>query len=218
MLTVRLILALCNIHNLESNSIDSVLAFPQADLDVYIWIEIPIDFVIDEVSHGDIRSYVLKLNKNIYGLKQASLNWYNKLFLGLIAQDFVRSVIGPCFYMKDGMVILTYVDDCIIAGRSMKGIYSFVYSIRHGSENYILNDEGDVNKFLGIEITHNEDSSFKLSQPFLIHSLLSLLGLGNNKYNTSTTTPVAKDLLQLDLTGKPRKLTWKYRTSVGIMY
>jgi hypothetical protein len=33
MLTVCLLLALCNIHGLESKSIDFVLAFPQADLD-----------------------------------------------------------------------------------------------------------------------------------------------------------------------------------------
>ena len=52
MLTVRLILALCNIHNLESNSIDSVLAFPQADLDIDILMKLPIGFVIDEVAHG----------------------------------------------------------------------------------------------------------------------------------------------------------------------
>ena len=36
MLTVRLLLALCNIHGLESKSIDFILAFPQADLDVDI--------------------------------------------------------------------------------------------------------------------------------------------------------------------------------------
>ena len=47
MLTVRLILALCNIHKLESKSIDFVLAFPQADLEVYIWMELPIGFIIN---------------------------------------------------------------------------------------------------------------------------------------------------------------------------
>ena len=67
------------------------------------------------------------------------------------------------------MMILNYMDDFIIAGMSMKDIDSFVYSMQYGSEKFILTDEGDVNKFLGIEITHNEDSSFELSQPFLIN-------------------------------------------------
>ena len=40
MLTVRLLLVLCNIHGLESKSIDVILALPQADLDVDIWMEL----------------------------------------------------------------------------------------------------------------------------------------------------------------------------------
>ena len=63
MLTVCLLMALCNIHKLESKSIDFVLAFPQADLDVDIWMELPIGFVIDEAAYGESRSYVPKLNK-----------------------------------------------------------------------------------------------------------------------------------------------------------
>ena len=70
MLTVCLLLALCNIHGLESKSIDFVLAFPQADLDVDIWMELPTGIV---VSGGDneSRAYVMKLKKSLYGLKQA---------------------------------------------------------------------------------------------------------------------------------------------------
>ena len=74
-----------------------------------------------------------------------------------------------------------------------------------------------MNKFLGFEITHNEYSSFEMSQPFLIDRLLSLLGFGDNEFDTSTTTPVSKGLLYRNLAGKPRKLSWKYCTAVGMM-
>ncbi len=40
MLTVCLLLALCNIHGLESKSIDFILVFPQAYLDMDIWMEL----------------------------------------------------------------------------------------------------------------------------------------------------------------------------------
>ena len=60
MLTVRLLLALCNIHKLESKSIAFVLVFLKADLDVDIWMELPIVFVIDEAAYGESQSYVLK--------------------------------------------------------------------------------------------------------------------------------------------------------------
>ena len=65
MLTVRLLLALCNIHGIESKAIDFVLAFPQADLDVDIWMELPIGFNVDEAEYGQRRSCVLKLYKSI---------------------------------------------------------------------------------------------------------------------------------------------------------
>ncbi len=52
--------------------------------------------------------------------------------------------------MKDGMIVLAYVDDCIISSDSMKKIDDFVYSMQHGPENFILTDEGDIDKFLGI--------------------------------------------------------------------
>ena len=117
--------------------------------------ELPIGFIINEVEYGHSRYYVPKLNKSLYGLKQASLNWYEKLWEGLIARDFFPSGIDPCFYLKYGMMILTYVEDCIISGTCMKDIDYFIFSMQHGSEIFILTNEGDVNKFLEIEITQN---------------------------------------------------------------
>ena len=66
------------------------------------------------------------------------------------------------------MVILTYVDECIIVGPSMKDIDGFVKSNRSGSENFVLANEGDINKFLGIEVSQLDDNIFNISQPFLI--------------------------------------------------
>ncbi len=39
--SVRLLLVVAKIHGLESKSIDFVLAFPQADLDVLVFMELP---------------------------------------------------------------------------------------------------------------------------------------------------------------------------------
>ncbi len=83
MLIVCLLLALCNIHELESKSINFVLAFPQADLDVDIWMELPLGIVVNKFSTNTC-GHVLKLKKSLYGLKQASLNWFNKLKKGLM--------------------------------------------------------------------------------------------------------------------------------------
>ena len=42
MLTVKLLLAIAKLHGLEYTSIDFVLVFPQANLDIDIWMELPI--------------------------------------------------------------------------------------------------------------------------------------------------------------------------------
>ena len=49
------------------------------------------------------------------------------------------------------MIIIRYVDDCIISSDSMKDIITFVKSMKDGPEEYVLTDEGDINKFLGTE-------------------------------------------------------------------
>jgi hypothetical protein len=56
------------IHGLKSKSIDFVLAFPQADLDVPVYMELPAGVNLIDVSDGDRRKYILKLNKSLYGL------------------------------------------------------------------------------------------------------------------------------------------------------
>ncbi len=68
------------------------------------------------------------------------------------------------------MVLFTYVDDCIIIGPSKASIDCFITSMQTGTENFKLTDKGNVNKFLGIEITKLGPDSVELSQPFLIDS------------------------------------------------
>ncbi len=102
----------------------------------------------------------------------------------------------------------------------MESINRLVQSMHNGPENFKLTDEGNVNKFLGIEITKINSSSFELLQPFLINCLLQFLGLCNNSFETnanSLSTPVAKGLLHHNLAGKPRKYKCKYRTTVGML-
>jgi hypothetical protein len=182
MLSVRLILAIAKIHKLDSKAIDFVLAFPQADLEEDIWMELPIGFQVDSQTEEDSdRFYLLKLRANLYGLKQASYNWYEKLKQALIDRSFKPSDIDPCLYIGNGMIVLTYVDDCIIIGPSMKDIDTFVNSMKEGDENFILTDEGDIDKFLGIEITQLDDNRFKISLPYLIDRIVSLLELNQDE-------------------------------------
>ena len=73
-ISVRILMALSIIHKLESNSIDFVLAFPQAELTRDVFMELPYGF-----EFGYKGEYVLKLRKSLYGLADASYNWFQRL-------------------------------------------------------------------------------------------------------------------------------------------
>jgi hypothetical protein len=108
--------------------------------------------------------------------------------------------------MKDGMVILVYVNDCIIVGKDMGEINKFVRSMQQGTENFVLTDEGSIDKFLGIEIKRLGKQEFEISQPFLIDHILALLQLEHNGFETDSNdnlTPAAPQILNKDLMGKP---------------
>ena len=75
----------------------------------------------------------------------------------------------------------------------------------------MLTNEGDIDKFLGIEINHLDENIFKISQPFLIDRIISFLNIDTNEFGLGTnskSTPVGELLLHKDLSGNPRKENW----------
>ena len=140
-------------HNLESKAINFVLAFPQAELNEDIWIKFPAGFqVYGQTEENSDKHYLLKLEISLYGIKQASFNWYEKLKKDLEDRKYIASYIDPCIYLGYGMIVLTYVDDCTIVGNNMKDIYSFVDLLKNVHEKFALTDKGDLEKNLGVKI------------------------------------------------------------------
>ena len=113
-MSIQLLLTLSLVLKLQSKSIDFMLAYPQADLDVNIFMELPPSFYVAGASW---REFVLKLCKNLYGLKQVGLNWYEHLQQGLLKCEFIQSQINPCIYYKNGLILLVYVDNCLLFSR-----------------------------------------------------------------------------------------------------
>ena len=63
---------------------------------------------------GDSGKYVLNLNKNVYGLKNASLNCFNLLKEGLEACGYKRqSAAHACVILGNISIVLVYVNDCV---------------------------------------------------------------------------------------------------------
>jgi hypothetical protein len=81
--------------------------------------------------------------------------------------------------------------------------------------NYNLQDEGLINKYLGVSIMQLDDSSFNLTQPFLIECITAFLGIVEDQTNEQET-PVGKPCLNKDLNGVPCKYTWEYCRAIGM--
>ena len=103
-------LTLAAIENLHTRSIDFVLIYPQADPDVDIYMELTQGFNVGPESGR----YVLKLQRNLYGLKQVGHNWFEKLCSALGNLSINPSKVDPCVFIGDDIIVLVYVDDFLI--------------------------------------------------------------------------------------------------------
>ena len=117
--------------------------------------------------------------------------------------------------------MLTYAYDCILISTSMQTIDELITSLEKGKKKFILTDEGDIDKFLGIEIQHFENGSFEISQPHLINRILQVLHLDKkNEWSTATKWRElpGTSILSKEPKGKPRKYEdrWNYRTAVSV--
>ena len=72
---MRSLLAIASIHELLIRIIYFIPDFPQSDLDMGIFVELYLGMVVDI----NIREWVLKLKKSLYGTNKSSENWFDLL-------------------------------------------------------------------------------------------------------------------------------------------
>ena len=78
-----------------------------------------------------------------------------------------------------------------------------------------LTDEGDVDKYLGVEIERNkEDKSITFKQTFLIQRAIEFAGLSDSN---QVDTPAVKPPLSRYLEGASQTLTWEYQSIIGLL-
>jgi hypothetical protein len=205
--TVRLLLILAIVYGLASKQADFSNAFAQAKLEEEIYIELPQGF-----QHPDGQDVVLKLNKSLYGLKQAALCWYELLKKGLESVGFKAKSTDPCLFIHPDVICLVYVDDCLFFAKDVKSIDAVLQKLKN--KGFALTVEGDVNAFLGIDISRSQDGCYVLKQPGLIQRVLQATKMADCH---ARPTPAGATPLGKDAEGMPRKEEWSYPSIIGMM-
>ncbi len=69
-----------------------------------------------QTAHGNSKDHVLKLEKNIYGQKQAGHVWNSFLVDKLLSIGFTTSWIDNCVFFCNDIIFMVYVDGGIFLG------------------------------------------------------------------------------------------------------
>jgi len=130
---------------------------------------------------------VYKLRKSIYGLRQASRQWYEKLSTILIASGYTQSQSDFSLFTKQfatGTIttILVYVDDMILIGNDAHEIALVKSQLDH---LFKIKDLGQLKFFLELKVARSRKGIF-LNQRKYTLELLDAAGLiGCKPSNTS---------------------------------
>ncbi|CAE5963143.1 unnamed protein product [Arabidopsis arenosa] len=122
---------------------------------------------------------VWKLHKSLYGLKQASRQWYKKFSEVLLRDGFLQSESEHTLFVKynDGIFIalLVYVDDIVIASNNDDAVSQLKATL---AAAFKLKDLGQVKYFLGLEIARNKDGISLCQRKYTLDLLESVGFLG----------------------------------------
>jgi hypothetical protein len=204
--------------NLETRQVDYTSAFPQAELDVPVYMRVPQGWYVDahgklaqhdDPKHND-KDHFLCLKKNLYGCKQAARNWFKMLSAGLRREGFVQSTTDTCLFLRHECIIVVYVDDCLFFAPQRSTIDAVITSL---SKIFKLKDEGDVSVFLGVQIAKDPKAkTITFTQTGLIDQIIRDVGI--TATSKGKDTPV-DSILHPDNDGPPRTEDWNYRSIIG---
>jgi hypothetical protein len=207
--SIRLCLTMVLLHGWKTRQLDFVLAFPQADVECDIFIELPRGVVFPGAHRS---THCLKLIKNLYGTKQAGRVWNQHLVDGLVGKlQFKQSEVDPCVFYRGTTILLIYVDDGILCGPSAKEIRVI---LRELATLFDITDEGEIDAYLGVKITRPTPDTIELTQPHLIQQILDDMGMKTNTKTKEKAAP-SSTILRRDLDGEPFDEKWDYRSVIG---
>ena len=205
--TVRTLLALVVVYGWHLSQLDVNNAFLHGDLDEEVYMVPPPGF--------GRKGEVCKLTKSLYGLKQASKQWFAKLSATIIVDGFIQSKSDYSVFTKvhkgSIIILLVYVDDILIASNNVDAVNTFKL---FPDNKFKLKDLGTLKYFLGLEVAKTENDISLCQRKFTLE-LLSNTGLLASK---PANVPMEQSAKFNSLMGEDVPDSSLYRRLIGKLF
>ena len=139
---------------------------------------------------------VCRLHKSLYGLQQASRQWYAKFSQFLLSTGFKQSATDHSMFIKRNdtsfLCLLVYVDDIIVVGNCSQTIESFKQVL---DGKFKLKDLGDLKFFLVLEVACSQQGIFICQRHYALQLLTDagLLGCKPSKTPMEPNLKLSKE-------------------------
>lgn len=170
--SIRFLMALAVQNDLRIHQMDAITAFLQGDLDEEIFMEQP-------EHYEDGTGRVCRLNRSIYGLKQAGRQWNLKLDNALKRFGLKKSKLDPCIYFTGDLSVLIaiYVDDFLIFFKSTTTLEKVKEYL---NRTFNMKDLGAVSSCIGMKIKQLKDA-IEIDQVAYVSQILDRFGMHDCK-------------------------------------
>src|SRR4051795_152072 len=176
--SVRIMLAIVAYYDYEIWQMDVKTAFLNGDIDEELYMMQPKGFV-DPIDANK----VCKLQRSIYGLKQASRSWNQHFDRVIKSFGFIQTYGEACIYKKVSgssvAFLILYVDDILLIGNDV----DLLNSVKEYLNNsFSMKDLGEAAYILGIKIYRDRSKRLiSLSQSTYLDKVLKRFGMEDSK-------------------------------------
>ena len=164
------------------NQYDVSNAFLHASLEEVVYVSQPEGHVVKGKE-----DWVYRLNKAMYGLKNAPKAYSDYFMETLTKLGFVQSKKDECLWtLRKGKSVLHYlfhVDDIIVVSNDDMLKEAVLLSLRHKME---MKDEGEPSLFLGVAIERDGNGGYRLSQKKYIEKMAKRFNIDENAKDVTT--------------------------------
>lgn len=202
---IRMMAAIACELQLDLCHFDVQQAFVQAELQELVLMRMP-------QGCGDLSGKVMRLNRSLYGLKQASRSWHRHLVTRLKSLSFEQSLADPCVFRlieagSVSIIAVVHVDDIFAVGRKER-CDRFCEDLNRVVP---INNVGELRWYAGCHYSRDKVAGLlTISQKSFAEKTVKQFGV-----TTGRNTPLSPDLFLEVFDEEEPTGDWPYRELVG---